>query len=75
MSCHTDRCPTGIATQDPVRRNKLGRLHAYLERGQLLRGSLDDERLAVFKVFWEEARADSFEAPARIVALRRSKLQ
>jgi len=127
MSCHTDRCPTGIATQDPVRWNKLdvpdkasrvfnyhentlkalgemlaaaglsdpselgpehvihrvsstevrslGRLYAYLEPGQLLHGSLDDERLAVFKMFWDEARADSFDAPARILALRRSKLQ
>jgi len=127
MSCHTDRCPTGIATQDPRRWGKLdvpdkasrvrnyhentlqalgellaaaglrdpselgpehvihrvsatevrslGQLYAFLEPGQLLHGSLDDERLSVFKMFWNEARADSFAAPARIVALRRSKLQ
>ena len=127
MSCHTDRCPTGIATQDPRRWGKLdvpdkasrvhnfhentlkalsellaaaglrepselgpehvihrvsatevrslGRLYAFLEPGQLLHGSLDDERLSVFKMFWNDARADSFDAPARIVALRHSKLR
>jgi glutamate synthase domain-containing protein 2 len=127
MSCHTDRCPTGIATQDRRRWGKLdvpdkasrvcnyhentlkalgellaaaglrdpselgpehvihrvsatevrslGRLYAFLEPGQLLRGTLDDERLSVFRMFWNEARADSFEAPSRVVALRRSKLQ
>ena len=53
----------------------LGRLYAFLEPGQLLHGSLDDERLSVFKMFWNDARADSFDAPARIVALRHSKMQ
>ena len=125
MSCHTDRCPTGIATQNPVRWNKLdvpdkasrvfnyhentlkalgellaaaglrdpselgpehvihrvsstevrslGRLYAFLEPGQLLSGPLDDERLAVFRMFWNEARPDAFDAPARVVSLRSSK--
>lgn len=126
MSCHTDRCPTGIATQDPRRRHRLdvpdkvdrvfnyhdnalkalrellsaaglrdtaelgpehiihrvsstevrslGRLYPFLEPGQLLTGTLDDERHAVFKMFWHEARPDTFDAPARVLALRTSKL-
>jgi hypothetical protein len=126
MSCHTDRCPTGIATQNPVRWNKLdvpdkatrvynfhentlkalgellaaaglgdpselgpehvihrvsatevrslGRLYAFLAPGQLLGGSLDDERLAVFKMFWNDARGDTFAAPERIASLRATKL-
>jgi glutamate synthase domain-containing protein 2 len=126
MSCHTDRCPTGIATQDPRRWGRLdvpdksdrvfnyhdntlkalrellsaaglrdtaelgpehiihrvtstevrslGRLYRFLDPGQLLAGSLDDERLAVFKMFWADARPDTFEPPARVLALRTSKL-
>ena len=52
----------------------LGRLYPFLEPGQLLAGGLDDVEHAVFRMFWKEARPDSFEAPARIVALRASKL-
>ena len=126
MSCHTDRCPTGIATQDPRRWRRLdvpdkadrvfnyhdntlkalrellsaaglrdtaelgpehiihrvtstevrslGRLYPFLEPGQLLTGTLDDERHAVFKMFWADARPDTFNAPARVLALRTSKL-
>jgi len=126
MSCHTDRCPTGIATQDPRRWGRLdvpdksdrvlnyhdntlkalrellsaaglrdtaelgpehiihrvtstevrslGRLYRFLEPGQLLAGPLDDERLAVFRMFWADARPDTFEPPARVLSLRTSKL-
>jgi hypothetical protein len=41
----------------------------------LLRGSLDDERLAVFRMFWGEARAESFDAPAQVLSLRSSKVR
>jgi hypothetical protein len=52
----------------------LGRLYRFLDPGQLLAGPLDDERLAVFKMFWADARPDTFEPPARVLALRTSKL-
>ena len=126
MSCHTDRCPTGIATQDPRRWGmldvpdkservfnyhentlqalrellsaaglrdtselgpehiihrvssteirSLGRLYPFLAPRQLLNGTLDDPGHAVFKMFWDDARPDTFDAPARVLALRASKL-
>jgi glutamate synthase domain-containing protein 2 len=126
MSCHTDHCPTGIATQDPRRWSRLdvpdkaervfnyhentlkalrellaaaglthtsqlgpehiihrvsstqirslGRLYPFLEPGQLLGGSVEDVEHALFRMFWQEARPDSFEPPARIEALRASKI-
>ncbi|KRG47320.1 glutamate synthase [Stenotrophomonas panacihumi] len=122
LSCHTDRCPTGVATQDPRRwkhldlADKATRVHhyhentlralrellaaaglndpsqlgpehilrrvsaveirslaslfRYLEPGELLRQVPDH---AVFHDFWADARADSFQPPARIKALRDSK--
>ncbi len=126
MSCHTDRCPTGIATQDPRRWRRLdvedkatrvfnyhentlqalrellaaaglthprelgpehvihrvsateisslGRLYPFLEPRQLLDGRLEDVRHVLFRTFWSDARPDSFNPPARIAALRESKL-
>ncbi len=122
LSCHTDRCPTGVATQDPrrwkhldladkatrvhhyhentlralrellaaaglndpsqlgpehilrrvsaVEIRSLASLYRYLEPGELLRQVPDH---AVFHDFWADARADSFQPPARIKALRDSK--
>lgn len=122
QSCHTDRCPTGIATQDParwrhldvpdkaarvhnfhentlralrdllcaagllhpdelgpehiVRRispvevRSLAALYRFLEPGELL-GRVPEH--AVFRQFWADARSDSFDAPARVQSLRRSK--
>lgn len=122
LSCHTDRCPTGVATQDPrrwkhldladkatrvhhyhentlralrellaaaglndpsqlgpehilrrvsaVEIRSLASLYRYLEPGELL-GQVPDH--AVFQDFWAEARADSFQPPPRVKALRDSK--
>jgi len=124
LNCHTDRCPSGVATQDPARGSRLDvqdksqRVHNYhrntvlalanllgaaglrhpselgpehilrrvshteehtfmelypfLAPGQLLTGEATD--VAVFDKYWEEASADSFEAPAFIVQLRETKL-
>jgi len=122
LSCHTDRCPTGIATQDPrrwkhldladkatrvhhyhentlkalrellcaaglsdpaqlgpehilrrvsaVEIRSLAALYRYLEPGELLRRVPEH---SVFHDYWGDARADSFQPPARIRALRDSK--
>jgi glutamate synthase domain-containing protein 2 len=122
MSCHTNRCPTGIATQDPRRwrtldvgdkaqrvfnyhrntmvalrdlicaaglehPNELGPehiirrisrvevralagLYRFMQPGELLDGIPDH---AVFQAFWADARSDSFGAPERVRAMRRSK--
>ncbi|MBL8246532.1 MAG: FMN-binding glutamate synthase family protein, partial [Rhodanobacteraceae bacterium] len=122
-ACHTDHCPTGVATQDAsrwraldvedkaqrvanfqqntlralaellaaaglshprqlgpehiIRRvsadevRSLASLYAFLQPGELI------ERVpqhAVFQRFWADARADSFEPPANIAALRGSKV-
>ncbi|MEQ8800729.1 FMN-binding glutamate synthase family protein [Haliea sp.] len=117
-SCHTDRCPTGVATQNPGRQrglvpedkatrvcnfqqntlralrdllmaagvehpdklgpehvirrvsqtqvSALGQLYPALRRGQLLQPpGAEGHGHAVFDLFWEHARADSFVAPAR----------
>ena len=122
LSCHTDRCPTGVATQDPSRWKHLdvpdkatrvhhfhdNTLHAlrdllcaaglthpcqlgpehilrrispieirslaaiyrFLSPGELLEKVPEH---AVFKQFWSEARADTFEAPEKVRALRVGK--
>ena len=122
LSCHTDRCPTGIATQNPrrwkhldpadkatrvhqyhdntlralrdllcaagltdpselgpehilrrvspVEIRSLAALYRYLRPGELLQGLPGH---AVFRDFWAEARADAFQPPGRVDALRRSK--
>jgi glutamate synthase domain-containing protein 2 len=124
QSCHTDRCPTGVATQDPSRQKSLvpadksqrvlqfhentlkalkeliaaaglnhpdeigpehivrrvsstevrslATLYPFLEPGALLREELPDH--AVYKVYWNEARADAFVPPPQIRALRGSKI-
>jgi glutamate synthase domain-containing protein 2 len=123
LSCHTDKCPTGVATQDPrrwrtldvadkatrvhnfhqntlhalrdllcaagldhpsqlgpehiLRRvspievRSLAALYTFLASGVLLSGTVPDH--AVFEQFWAEARSDSFEAPAKVSALRTGK--
>ncbi|AMJ57018.1 MULTISPECIES: FMN-binding glutamate synthase family protein [Stenotrophomonas] len=123
LSCHNDKCPTGIATQDPSRwrhlepvdkgqrvfnyhqntmralRDLLGAaglhdtselgpehilrrvspveirslasLYRYLAPGELLKKVPEH---TVFREYWAEARSDSFTPPARIAALRTSKM-
>ena len=123
QNCHTDRCPTGVATQDPLRQRaldpadkatrvaqfhdntlkalkeliaaaglghpseigpehvirrvsstevrSLAVLHRFLKPGELLAGDVAD--IPAFRVFWNEARADSFSPPAAVRALRSSK--
>jgi hypothetical protein len=122
LSCHTDRCPTGVATQDPSRWKHLdvpdkatrvhhfhdNTLHAlrdllcasglthpcqlgpehilrrtspieirslaaiyrFLTPGELLEKVPEH---AVFRQFWAEARADTFDAPEKVRALRVGK--
>jgi glutamate synthase domain-containing protein 2 len=124
QSCHTDRCPTGVATQDPHRQaaldpqdkatrvfnfhrntlvalkellaaaglahpNQLGpehiirrvsstevrslaKLHHFVRPGELLETIPDH---AVFKVFWDQARADTFAPPAQAGEMQASKLR
>ncbi len=123
LSCHNDRCPTGIATQDPQRwRNldpqdkatrvyqfhlntvralrdllsaaglnhpselgpehilrrvspveirSLSALYRFLRPGELLHGVPEH---AVFREFWPDADPSSFAPPARLAALRASKV-
>jgi len=123
LSCHTDHCPTGIATQDPTRQRSLvpgdkatrvfqfhentlealreligaagllhpselgpehiirristsesrplSRLLPFLKPGELLEGEC---ALPVFQAFWDDARADSFAPPARVLAMRSTKI-
>jgi hypothetical protein len=123
QNCHTDRCPTGVATQDPSRWKKLNvpdkaervkmfhentlralkeliaaaglthpnelgpehiirrvsstevrslsALYHFVKPGELLHGSLPDH--AVFKVFWEVARADTFAPPRTVLEAQHTK--
>ena len=122
QNCHTDRCPTGVATQDPSRWKKLNvpdkaervkmfhenTLHAlkeliaaaglthpselgpehvirrvtstevrslsalyqFVRPGELIDGMPNH---AVFKVFWNAARADTFAAPHSVLELHHTK--
>ena len=122
QACHTDRCPTGVATQDPGRWKRLdvpdkatrvhnfhdntlkalrdllcaaglerpsqlgpehilrrvspfevrslAALYRFLQPGDLI-GKVPEH--AVFQSFWAQARSDSFEAPAKVRALRDSR--
>ena len=122
LTCHTDRCPTGVATQDPRRFHKLdvpdkatrvhhfhdntvhalrdllcaaglthpgqlgpehilrrvspvevrslAAIYRFLERGELLAKVPEH---AVFKQFWADARIDTFNAPAKVSAMRTGK--
>ena len=122
MACHTNRCPSGVATQDPRRwrqldvadkavrvqryhrntmvalrdlicaaglshPNELGpehilrrvsrvevrsfaALYKFLRPGELLDSV---PKHAVFQSFWADARSDSFAAPEKVAAMRRSK--
>ncbi|MCX7033271.1 MAG: FMN-binding glutamate synthase family protein, partial [Arenimonas sp.] len=124
QSCHTDRCPTGVATQDPSRQaaldpqdkgvrvasfhrntllalrdllaaaglqhpaelgpehiirrvsstevRSLAKLHHFVRPGELLETVPDHP---VFQVFWDQARADSFAAPAKAREMQASKLR
>ena len=124
LSCHTDRCPTGVATQDPGRQRALvpqdkatrvfhfhentlqalGELIAaaglehpgqlgpehiirrvsatevrswaallrFVQPGELLDGAIAEH--PVFQAFWADARADSFRAPDRVMAMRSRKI-
>ena len=124
QACHTDRCPTGVATQDPHRQagldpaikstrvfnfhrntvialkellaaaglqhpsqlgpehiirrisstevRSLAKLHHFVRPGELLETIPDH---AVFKVFWDQARPDTFAAPDKVGEMQASKLQ
>ena len=50
----------------------LATLHRFMKPGELLAGELPDH--PAYRVFWNEARADSFIPPAQVRALRGSKL-
>jgi glutamate synthase domain-containing protein 2 len=123
QNCHTDRCPTGIATQNEGRWKKLdvpdkservkmfhentlrslkeliaaaglthpnelgpehiirrvsstevrslSALYQFVKPGELLNGSMPDH--AVFKVFWNAARADTFAAPLTVLEAQHTK--
>lgn len=125
LSCHTDRCPTGVATQNQQRQKalvpedkatrvfrfhentlmalrdllaaaglehpdqlgpehiirrvsstevrSLAVLHRFMDPGELLVGPIPEH--PAFKVFWAEARSDSFMSPARVRAIRSSKIR
>ena len=122
QSCHTDHCPTGVATQDPGRWKKLNvpdkaervkmfhdntlkalkemiaaaglthpnelgpehvirrvsstevrslsALYHFVKPGELLDGSADH---AVFKVFWDVARPDTFSPPRTVLEQHHTK--
>jgi len=122
QSCHTSKCPTGVATQDPSRARalvvpeksirvaqfqqntlkalkellsaaglqhpdqlgpehvirrvsstevrSLAALHHWTRPGELLE---DMPEHPVFKVFWNAASPDTFEAPPSILSMRTSK--
>jgi glutamate synthase domain-containing protein 2 len=122
QNCHTDRCPTGVATQDPGRWKKLNvpdkaervkmfhqntlkalkeliaaaglshpselgpehvirrvsstevrslsALYQFVKPGELL-GGLPNH--AVFKAFWDIARADTFAPPRTVLELQHTK--
>ena len=122
QNCHTDRCPTGVATQDPGRWKKLdvadkservkmfhdntlkalkeliaaaglshpieigpehvirrvsstevrslATLYHFVKPGELLS---ELPAHAVFKVFWDAARADSFAPPRTVLELHHTR--
>jgi hypothetical protein len=123
LSCHTDRCPTGVTTQNQLRQKalvpedkatrvfqfhentliafkellaaaglnhpdelgpehiirrvsstevrSLATLHRFMRPGELLAGEVPEH--PAYRVFWDEARADSFIPPPQVRALRGSK--
>jgi len=122
LNCHTDRCPTGVATQDPSRWKKLNvpdkaervkmfhentlkalkeliaaaglrhpieigpehvirrvsstevrslsALYPFVRPGELIGGHPEH---AVFRVFWDVSRADSFSPPRTVLELHHTK--
>jgi len=124
QSCHTDRCPTGVATQDPNRQKgldphdkservyhfqkntvkalaellaasglehpeelgpehiirrvsaqmalPLSKVYPQIKPGSLLRG--EEPQHPSLREYWQEARSDSFAAPASLLNARMSKL-
>jgi hypothetical protein len=122
LNCHTDRCPTGVATQDPSRWKKLNvpdkaervkmfhentlkalkeliaaaglrhpieigpehvirrvsstevrslsALYPFVKPGELIGGHPEH---AVFRVFWDVSRADSFAPPRTVLELHHTK--
>ncbi len=122
QNCHTDKCPTGVATQDPSRWKKLdvpdkservqmfhentlkalkellaasglthpnqigpehiirrvssvevrslSALYPFVKPGELIGGVPDH---AVFKVFWNVARSDSFAPPTTVLEQQHTK--
>jgi hypothetical protein len=68
--------PRDLGPEHVIRRvsatdvRSLASLHHWARPGELLAGVPDHP---VFKVFWDVARADSFEAPATTLSLRGAK--
>jgi glutamate synthase domain-containing protein 2 len=69
--------PSQLGPEHVVRRvsanevRSLAALHHWLAPGELLAGGVPDH--AVYKVFWESARADTFAAPPSILSLQSTK--
>jgi glutamate synthase domain-containing protein 2 len=70
--------PGEIGPEHVIRRvsstevRSLAALHQFVQPGELLNSTPEHP---VFKVFWANARADSFSAPENILSLRASKLR
>lgn len=68
--------PNQLGPEHVIRRvsstevRSLAALHMWAKRGELLSGVPD---LAVFKVFWEVSRADSFTAPPTVLSMSATK--
>jgi hypothetical protein len=124
LSCHTDRCPTGVATQNQARQKglvvadkatrvhqfhentlmalrellaaagldhpdqlgpehiirrvsstevrSLAVLHRFAHPGELLGNEIPDH--PAFRMFWADARSDTFAPPAKVQEMRATKL-
>lgn len=70
--------PGEIGPEHVIRRvsstevRSLAALHHFVQPGELFSGTPEHP---VFKVFWNNARADSFEPPENILSMRASKLR
>ena len=71
--------PSQLGPEHIIRRvsstevRSLATLHRFVAPGALLDGGMPDH--AVFKVFWDRARPDSFAPPPEATAMLASKLR
>jgi hypothetical protein len=47
-------------------------LHRFLQPGELLAGEVPDH--PAYRMFWPDARGDTFTPPPKVMAMRASKL-